>query len=173
MCAGTLSNINTAEAAILLHVTCYIKFPQRTGGSTIFLPLDTNHFLDASVHEVSMTLIEAIILVVLIVLLFIQSAGAAMCVVRLSVQRDCWFTVKRLFLWWRLRGGCDKHLMPHLSLHPTLSTCSSDTILRGVLQEFVWGVINSPPLSGVHGNLLPSSWEEGSKGIGRITRGQF
>jgi len=44
------------------------------------------------------------------------------------------------------------HLMPHLSLHPTLSTCSSDTILRGVLQEFVWGVINSPPLSGVHGN---------------------
>ena len=24
------------------------------------------------------------------------------------------------------------HLMPHLSLHPTLRTCSSDTILRGV-----------------------------------------
>ena len=24
------------------------------------------------------------------------------------------------------------HLMPHLSLHPTLRTCSSDTILRGI-----------------------------------------
>ncbi len=24
------------------------------------------------------------------------------------------------------------HLMPHLSLHPTLRTCSSDTILRGL-----------------------------------------
>jgi len=26
------------------------------------------------------------------------------------------------------------HLMPHLSLHPTLRTCSSDTILRGILE---------------------------------------
>ena len=25
-----------------------------------------------------------------------------------------------------------RHLMPHLSLHPTLRTCSSDTILRGI-----------------------------------------
>ncbi len=24
------------------------------------------------------------------------------------------------------------HLMPHLSLHPTIRTCSSDTILRGI-----------------------------------------
>jgi len=24
------------------------------------------------------------------------------------------------------------HLMPHLSLHPTLRTCSSDTILRAI-----------------------------------------
>ena len=40
--------------------------------------LDTNHFLDASVHEVSMTLIEAIILVVLIVLLFIQDGRATL-----------------------------------------------------------------------------------------------
>ena len=49
--------------------------------------------------------------------------------------------------------------MPHLSLHPTLSTCSSDTILRGVLQEFVW-VSNRGELitymDGLHGNLLPS-----------------
>jgi len=33
-------------------------------------------------------------------------------------------------------GGCvedvTSHLMPHLSLHPTLRTCSSDTILRGI-----------------------------------------
>ena len=25
------------------------------------------------------------------------------------------------------------HLMPHLSLHPTMRTCSSDNILRGIL----------------------------------------
>ena len=33
-------------------------------------------------------------------------------------------------------GNCvedvTSHLMPHLSLHPTLRTCSSDTILRGI-----------------------------------------
>ena len=30
-------------------------------------------------------------------------------------------------------GDCvESHLMPHLSLHPTLRTCSSDTILRGI-----------------------------------------
>ena len=40
--------------------------------------LDTNHFLDASMHEVYKTLIEAIILVVLIVLLFIQSGRATL-----------------------------------------------------------------------------------------------
>lgn len=28
------------------------------------------------------------------------------------------------------------HLMPHLSLHPTLRTCSSDTILRGISEHF-------------------------------------
>ena len=27
------------------------------------------------------------------------------------------------------------HLMPHLSLHPTLRTCSSDTILRGISEQ--------------------------------------
>ncbi len=26
------------------------------------------------------------------------------------------------------------HLMPHLSLHPTLRTCSSDTILRAIVE---------------------------------------
>ena len=40
--------------------------------------LDTNHFLDASMHEVYKTLIEAIILVVLVVLLFIQSGRATL-----------------------------------------------------------------------------------------------
>ena len=38
-------------------------------------------------------------------------------------------------------GNCvedvTSHLMPHLSLHPTLRTCSSDTILRGKLEETV------------------------------------
>ena len=61
-----------------------------------------------------------------------QSAGSPVYVLRLSVQRDRGFAVKRLLL----RGDCvedvTSHLMPHLSLHPTLRTCSSDTILRGI-----------------------------------------
>lgn len=52
--------------------------PQLPPGLEFKVLLDTNHFLDASVHEVSMTLIEAIILVVLIVLLFIQSGRATL-----------------------------------------------------------------------------------------------
>ena len=40
--------------------------------------LDTNHFLDASIHEVDKTLMEAILLVVLVVLLFIQNARATL-----------------------------------------------------------------------------------------------
>ena len=52
--------------------------PQLPPGLEFKVLLDTNHFLDASVHEVSMTLIEAIILVVLIVLLFIQNGRATL-----------------------------------------------------------------------------------------------
>ena len=34
------------------------------------------------------------------------------------------------------------HLMPHLSLHPTLRTCSSDTILKGI-SELSWPTIEA------------------------------
>ena len=42
------------------------------------------------------------------------------------------FAYERLFMWRRLCGGCDEPFDAHLSLHPTLRTCSSDTILRGI-----------------------------------------
>jgi len=59
------------------HVLEQVK-PHLPPGLEFQVLLDTNHFLDASVHEVSMTLIEAIILVVLIVLLFIQDGRATL-----------------------------------------------------------------------------------------------
>ena len=59
------------------HVLEQVK-PHLPPGLEFKVLLDTNHFLDASVHEVSMTLIEAIILVVLIVLLFIQNGRATL-----------------------------------------------------------------------------------------------
>ena len=37
-----------------------------------------------------------------------QSARASMYILRLSIQRDCGFAVKRILLRRRLRGGCDK-----------------------------------------------------------------
>ena len=37
-----------------------------------------------------------------------QSSGTSVHIVRLSVQRDCGFFVKCLFLWRRLCGGCDE-----------------------------------------------------------------
>lgn len=52
--------------------------PQLPPGLEFKVLLDTNHFLDASIHEVDKTLMEAIILVVLVVLLFIQSGRATL-----------------------------------------------------------------------------------------------
>ena len=52
--------------------------PQLPPGLEFKIFLDTNHFLDASIAEVDETLMEAIILVVLIVLLFIQSGRATL-----------------------------------------------------------------------------------------------
>ena len=52
--------------------------PQLPPGLEFKVLLDTNRFLDASVAEVVETLLEAIILVVLIVLLFIQSGRATL-----------------------------------------------------------------------------------------------
>lgn len=52
--------------------------PQLPPGLEFKVLLDTNNFLDASVHEVNKTLLEAVILVVLVVLLFIQSARATL-----------------------------------------------------------------------------------------------
>ena len=52
--------------------------PQLLPGLEFKVLLDTNHFLDASIHEVDKTLMEAIILVVLVVLLFIQSGRATL-----------------------------------------------------------------------------------------------
>ena len=50
--------------------------PHMPPGLEFRVLLDTNHFLDASIHEVDKTLMEAILLVVLVVLLFIQSGRA-------------------------------------------------------------------------------------------------
>ena len=52
--------------------------PHLPPGLEFKILLDTNHFLDASIAEVDETLMEAIILVVLIVLLFIQSGRATL-----------------------------------------------------------------------------------------------
>ena len=52
--------------------------PQLPSGLEFKVLLDTNHFLDASIQEVDKTLMEAIILVVLVVLLFIQDARATL-----------------------------------------------------------------------------------------------
>ena len=52
--------------------------PQLPPGLEFKVLLDTNHFLDASIQEVDKTLMEAIILVVLVVLLFIQSGRATL-----------------------------------------------------------------------------------------------
>ena len=62
-----------------------------------------------------------------------QGVGSEVYVIRLSVQSDCWFFVKCLLLWRQLCGGCDEPFDALLSLHPTLRTCSSDTILRGII----------------------------------------
>ena len=50
--------------------------PQLPPGLEFTILLDTNDFLDASMHEIIVTLLEAIILVVLIVLLFLQNLRA-------------------------------------------------------------------------------------------------
>lgn len=55
-----------------------------------------------------------------------------MYVIRLSIQWDCRISVECLLLWCDYVEDVKIHLMPHLSLHPTLRTCSSDTILRGI-----------------------------------------
>lgn len=52
--------------------------PQLPSGLEFKVLLDTNYFLDASIQEVDKTLIEAIILVVLVVLLFIQNGRATL-----------------------------------------------------------------------------------------------
>ena len=52
--------------------------PQLPPGLEFKVLLDTNHFLDASIQEVDKTLMEAIILVVLVVLLFIQNGRATL-----------------------------------------------------------------------------------------------
>ena len=52
--------------------------PQLPSGLEFKVLLDTNHFLDASIHEVDKTLMEAIFLVVLVVLLFIQNGRATL-----------------------------------------------------------------------------------------------
>lgn len=52
--------------------------PQLPSGLEFKVLLDTNHFLDASIQEVDKTLMEAIILVVLVVLLFIQNGRATL-----------------------------------------------------------------------------------------------
>ena len=52
--------------------------PHLPPGLEFRILLDTNHFLDASITEVDKTLFEAILLVVLIVLLFIQSTRATL-----------------------------------------------------------------------------------------------
>ena len=50
----------------------------------------------------------------------------------LSIQRNHPFAYERLFLWRLMHRRCTSHLMYHLSLHPTLRTCSADTILRAI-----------------------------------------
>ena len=52
--------------------------PQLPAGLEFRVLLDTNHFLDASINEVDKTLMEAILLVVLVVLLFIQNIRATL-----------------------------------------------------------------------------------------------
>ncbi len=52
--------------------------PQLPPGLEFRVLLDTNHFLDASINEVDKTLLEAILLVVLVVLLFIQNFRATL-----------------------------------------------------------------------------------------------
>ena len=50
----------------------------------------------------------------------------------LSIQRNHPFAYERLFLWRLMHRRCTSHLLYHLSLHPTLRTCSADTILRAI-----------------------------------------
>ena len=61
-----------------------------------------------------------------------QSAGSEVYVIRLS-KREIVGSLSSVYF---CGGDCvedvTSHLMPHLSLHPTLRTCSSDTILRGI-----------------------------------------
>ena len=61
-----------------------------------------------------------------------QSSGASVHIVRLS-KREIVGSLSSVYF---CGGDCvedvTSHLMPHLSLHPTLRTCSSDTILRGI-----------------------------------------
>ena len=52
--------------------------PQLPAGLEFRVLLDTNHFLNASINEVDKTLMEAILLVVLVVLLFIQNIRATL-----------------------------------------------------------------------------------------------
>ena len=67
-------------------------------------------------------------------------------------------------------GNCvedvTSHLMPHLSLHPTLRTCSFDTILRAI-SELATG--NTTYTS----DTDKSYQGTGDKGQGRVERGSF
>ena len=61
-----------------------------------------------------------------------QSSGASVYVIWLS-KREIVGSLSSVYF---CGGDCvedvTSHLMPHLSLHPALRTCSSDTILRGI-----------------------------------------
>ena len=55
-----------------------------------------------------------------------------MYVIRLPVRRDSGSLASVYFCGGDCVEDVTSHLMPHLSLHPTLRTCSSDTILRAI-----------------------------------------
>lgn len=69
------NSLETAEAVRTTMEEVSEAFPE---GLTYALPLDTSLFVDASIHEVYKTLIEAGILVLLVILLFLQDWRATL-----------------------------------------------------------------------------------------------
>ena len=61
-----------------------------------------------------------------------QSAGSEVYVIRLSKREIVGSLSSVYFCCGDSVEDVTSHLMPHLSLHPTLRTCSSDTILWGI-----------------------------------------